>query len=56
MPESAPVRRSPARWYWAAPYVAVVFFALSMLALVWLLQQREIEAERGAIVRDLQWA
>ena len=56
MSESAPVRRSPVRWYWAAPYVAVVFFALSMLALVWLLQQREIEAERGAIVRDLQWA
>ena len=56
MPESAPVRRSPARWYWAAPYVAVVFFALSMLALVGLLQQRELEAERGAIVRDLQWA
>ena len=56
MSESATVRRSPARWYWAAPYVAVVFFALSMLALVWLLQQREIDAERDAIVRDLQWA
>lgn len=56
MSEPASARGSPPRWYWAAPYVAVVFFALSMLALVWLLQQRELETERGAIVRDLQWA
>ena len=56
MPQSAIDRRSPPRWYWAAPYVAVVLFASSMLALVWLLQQRETEVERGAIVRDLQWA
>ncbi len=57
MPQPATAARlNPQRWYWTAPYVAVVFFALSMLALVWLLQQRERDAERGALARDVQWA
>lgn len=43
------------RWYWAVPYAAVVLFALTMLALVWLLQAREAGVERDALARDLQW-
>ncbi len=46
---------APPRWYWAVPYVVVTLFAVSMLALVWLLQQRESDVERGALARDLQW-
>lgn len=45
-----------ARWYWTAPYVAVGVFALTMLALVWLLQAREAETQRNAVARDVQWA
>jgi PAS domain S-box-containing protein len=45
-----------ARWYWTAPYVAVGVFALTMLALVWLLQTREAEGQRNAVARDVQWA
>lgn len=45
-----------ARWYWTAPYVAVGVFALTMLALVWLLQAREAEGQRNAVARDVQWA
>lgn len=44
------------RWYWAAPYVAVGVFAVAMLALVWMLQSREIESQRNAVARDVQWA
>ncbi|THF65801.1 PAS domain S-box protein [Pseudothauera nasutitermitis] len=44
------------RWYWTAPYVAVLLFALVMLALVWLLQEREIASQRSAVARDVQWA
>src|SRR5690606_30592145 len=43
-------------WYWTAPYVAVVLFAAAMLALVWLLQEREVSAQRSAVARDVQWA
>ena len=43
------------RWYWAVPHVAVALFALVMLALVWLLQEREAEVERDALARDLLW-
>ncbi|MCK0508494.1 PAS domain-containing sensor histidine kinase [Aromatoleum anaerobium] len=49
-------RFTRARWYWTAPYVAVGVFALTMLALVWLLQTREAESERNAVARDVQWA
>ncbi len=45
-----------ARWYWTAPYAAVVVFALAMLALVGLLQAREGAAQRSAVARDVQWA
>ena len=45
-----------AQWYWRAPYVAVGVFALTMLAVVWLLQIREIDSQRNAVARDLQWA
>ncbi|MFN3986281.1 MAG: PAS domain S-box protein [Rhodocyclaceae bacterium] len=45
-----------ARWYWTAPYVAVGVFALTMLALVWFLQMREVESQRNAVARDVQWA
>ncbi len=51
---TAPQASSP-RWYWAVPHVAVVLFALVMLALVWLLQEREAEVERDALARDLLW-
>ena len=40
------------RWYWAVPYAAVVLFALTMLALVWLLQAREaVEGRRRIAAR-----
>ncbi|MFU2489649.1 PAS domain S-box protein [Thauera sp. WH-1] len=55
MQSPANAQTNPPRWYWALPYVAVSLFALAMLALVWLLQQRESEVERGALARDLQW-
>lgn len=47
---------NPARLYWAAPYLAVVVFALAMLAIVWMLQAREDEVERTALGRDVLWA
>ena len=56
MPESHAASFSSQRWYWTAPYAAVVLFALAMLSLVWLLQQRELELERDALARDMQWA
>lgn len=55
MQQPAAVQASPSRWYWAVPYVAVTLLALSMLAVVWLLQARETAVERDALVRDLQW-
>ncbi len=36
--------------------MAVVLFALAMLALMWLMQTRELEAQRNAVARDVQWA
>jgi len=48
--------RSGGQWYWTAPYVAVVVFALTMLVLVWVLQRQEAEVQRNAIARDVQWA
>ncbi|THF64293.1 PAS domain S-box protein [Pseudothauera rhizosphaerae] len=57
MPDSADHGRlATPRWYWTAPYVAVVLFAVAMLALVWLLQEREVASQRSAVVRDVQWA
>jgi PAS domain S-box-containing protein len=56
MPDFSAADRSPYRWYWAAPYVAVLLFAVSMLGLVWLLQQRETNVERASLARDVQWA
>ena len=55
MPER-PRGMALSRWYWTAPYVAVGVFALTMLALVWLLQTREAESQRNAVARDVQWA
>jgi len=49
-------RLARARWYWTAPYVAVGVFALTMLGLVWLLQSRDVETQRNAVARDVQWA
>lgn len=51
-----PSQFEPSRWYWTAPYIAMVVFALSMLALVGLLQTRELETQRNAVARDVQWA
>ncbi len=48
--------RRRGQWYWTAPYVAVVVFALTMLVLVWVLQRQETEVQRNAIARDVQWA
>ena len=57
MPDPIPTAPPPhLRWYWTAPYVAVVVFALSMLVLVWMLQAREIANERASVARDVQWA
>ena len=57
MPDSSFSGHAPlARWYWTAPYVAVGVFAITMLALVWLLQTREAESQRNAVARDVQWA
>ena len=55
MQASAAARATLSRWYWAVPYLAVTVLALSMLAVVWLLQARETEVERDALARDLQW-
>jgi hypothetical protein len=55
MHQSNAVQAPSPRWYWAVPYAAVVIFALTMLALVWLLQEREADVERDALARDLQW-
>ncbi len=55
MQASAAARATLSRWYWAVPYLAVTVLALSMLAVVWLLQERETEVERDALARDLQW-
>ncbi len=44
------------RLYWTAPYMAVVLFAIAMLTIVWILQEREYEVERTALARDVQWA
>ena len=54
--ESAPVTGARTTLYRMLPYVAVVLFALSMLGLVWLLQRQEIDAQRDAVARDMQWA
>lgn len=57
MPDSSIQGRSQlARWYWTAPYVAVGVFAVTMLVMVWLLQSREMENQRNAVARDVQWA
>ncbi|WP_341676278.1 PAS domain S-box protein [Niveibacterium sp. SC-1] len=59
MPAQArPADRSaiPGRLYWTAPYLAVVIFALAMLTIVGILQTREHEVERTALLRDVQWA
>jgi PAS domain S-box-containing protein len=48
--------RSVRQWYGAAPYLAVVTFALVMLALVWVLQSQESQNQQNAVARDLQWA
>ena len=42
MQASAAARATLSRWYWAVPYLAVTVLALSMLAVVWLLQARAI--------------
>jgi PAS domain-containing protein len=55
MQASAAARATLSRWYWAMPYLAVTVLALSMLAVVWLLQARETAVERDALARDLQW-
>ena len=55
MQASAAARATLSRWYWAVPYLAVTVLALSMLAVVWLLQARETTVERDALARDLQW-
>ncbi|WP_068634861.1 PAS domain-containing sensor histidine kinase [Thauera butanivorans] len=49
-------RGGPPHRYWAVPCVVVLFFALGMLALVWLLLQPGFEIERDAALRELQWA
>ena len=58
---SAPARFAEPRavrpdWYWSAPYIAVLIFALAMLVLVWVLQRQEGETQRNALARDVQWA
>lgn len=58
MPEkkNTPPPNVRASWYWTAPYIAVLVFALAMLALVWILQRQESEIQRDALARDVQWA
>ena len=42
-PSAPPAASRAARpdWYWSAPYIAVLIFALAMLVLVWVLQRQE---------------
>lgn len=51
-----PSSRRSVRWVWGAPYLAVVVFAMVMLGLVWMLQTQEIQNQRNAVARDVQWA
>ena len=53
--ETAPRTGVRTNVYWVFPYVAVALFAATMLALVWMLQRQEIDAQRDALVRDMQW-
>ncbi|MBA4742706.1 MAG: PAS domain S-box protein [Azoarcus sp.] len=53
---SRPVPAVSHSWYWTAPYVAIAVLVVTALAIVWMLQQRETEAQRDMIVRDVQWA
>lgn len=43
-------------WLWNLPYVAIGIFAVAMLTLVWVLQKRELDLQRNALARDMQWA
>ncbi|MBN9696003.1 MAG: PAS domain S-box protein [Zoogloea sp.] len=58
MPNESPLPPSRGRpnWYWTVPYLAVLLFALVMLSLVWILQRQEVETQRNALARDVQWA
>ena len=51
-----PPRQAASQWYWMAPNLAVVAFAVVMLGLVWLLQTQESRSEKNALARDVQWA
>jgi PAS domain S-box-containing protein len=50
--------KSPPRqsWLWLAPYFAIGFFALAMLAVTALLQWRELDTARSALEGDMHWA
>jgi hypothetical protein len=48
-------RRVPRAWIWNAPFLAVGVFAVAMAAIVWGLQTRELEIQRNALARDMEW-
>ncbi len=43
-------------WQWMMPNIAVGTFILAMIALAWLLQQREFDQQMATLARDVQWA
>jgi len=43
-------------WQWMMPNIAVAVFILAMIALVWMLQKRELDQQMETLVRDVQWA
>jgi PAS domain S-box-containing protein len=43
-------------WQWMMPNVAVGAFILAMIALVWLLQNRDVDQQTAALARDVEWA
>lgn len=55
MPPS-PLRLTRQHWLWLAPYLAIGFFALTMLIVTAMLQTREARTAQAALEGDMQWA
>jgi hypothetical protein len=48
-------RRIPRGWIWNAPFFAIGLFAVAILLIVWGLQKREVDIQRNALARDMEW-
>ncbi len=50
-----PVSARRLRWIFALPKLGVVLLLASVVALLWLLHQNEIEDERASLIKDVLW-